>query len=283
MDYTEKVKLILRIVKIVSKIKPIRQFLNKTHFISIESRFNLGILNLDYTYAYLVLEAARAAKSLGIKKISIIEFGVAGGNGLIALEKISSQVESQMGISIDIYGFDTGTGLPSISDFRDLPYVWQEGHFPMDVDLLKSRLTKAQLILGNISETIPSFISEYNPAPIAAISFDLDLYTSTRDSFKLLESHEKYFLPRVLCYFDDILGGPLELYNEFTGERLAINEFNLNSSERKICPVTYLEKLNRELNNRNVLLHSLYSFHIFSHSMYNKHLSLELGDGLYLR
>lgn len=276
-------KIILRLIQLISKINSIKSFLNSTNLISFEARFNLGILNVSYTYSYLVMEAAKAANNLGIKRISIIEFGVAGGNGLIGLEKISAQVEKQTGVSIDLYGFDTGIGLPSVSDFRDLPYVWQQGHFPMDIDLLKSRLTRAKLILGNISDTIPNFITEYNPAPIAAISFDLDLYTSTRDALKLLESHENYFLPRVLCYFDDILGGPLELYNEFTGERLAINEFNKNLSNRKICPVTYLENFNRGFHTRNVFLHSIYSFHIFNHSMYNKYLSVELGNGISLR
>jgi hypothetical protein len=276
-------KIIERTIQLIAKNSFLNWFLNKTDFMSFEAKYNLGILNNNYTYAHLVFEAAKAAKSLGINRISIIEFGVAGGNGLIQFEDISTKVEKYTGVSIDVFGFDTGTGLPEVTDYRDLPYVWQGGHFPMDIELLKTKLRKAKLVLRNISETLENFIEDLNPAPIAAISFDLDLYSSTSDAFKLLESHDKYFLPRVLCYFDDISGGNVELYNEYTGERLAINEFNANSNSRKICPVTYLERVNRNYYRSGILLHSIYSFHIFNHPMYNNYLSLELGNGLGLK
>jgi len=262
-----QMKVIIRIFQLLAKINFLKRFLNKINFLSFEAKYNLGILNYKYAYVHLVLEAAKAAKNLGIKRISIIEFGVAGGNGLIQFENISIQVEKYTGVSIDVIGFDTGTGLPEVTDYRDLPYVWQQGNYPMDIQLLKSKLTKAKLVLGNISETLDNFIEDYDPAPIAAISFDLDLYSSTRDAFKLLESNERFFLPRVLCYFDDILGSGLELFNEYTGERLAINEFNANSKNRKICPVN-LEMINFYFRGKNILLHSIYSFHIFNHSRY---------------
>jgi len=270
-------------IRQMARISIFKKLLNKSNFLSFEAKYNLGILNNNYIYAHLVFEAAKAAMNLGIKRITVIEFGVAGGNGLVQLEDIGIKVERYTGVSIDVIGFDTGTGLPEITDYRDLPYVWQSGQYPMDIQLLKSRLEKANLVLGNISETLENFIVDFNPAPIAAISFDLDLYSSAKDALKLLQSHEKYFLPRVLCYFDDIMGGNLELYNEYTGERLAINEFNLDSKDRKLCPVTYLEKINRDFLNKGILFHSIYSFHIFNHSMYNNYLSIELGTGLELK
>ena len=276
-------RILERTIQLVAKNDFFKEIFNKTNFLSFEAKYNLGILNKNYTYAHLVFEAAKAANALGMKRISIIEFGVAGGNGLIQLEDISIMVEQYTGVSIDVIGFDTGTGLPEITDYRDLPYVWQMGHYPMDIQLLKSKLTKAKLVLGNISETLETFVEDINPAPIAAISFDLDLYSSTKDAFKLLESHERFFLPRVLCYFDDISGTNLELFNEYTGERLAINEFNAHSVSRKMCPVTYLEAINRNFQRRNVYFHSIYSFHIFDHSMYNNFLALENGNGLELR
>lgn len=272
-----------KVIQLISKNSFLRQLLNKTSFLSFEAKYNLGVLNNNYIYSHLVFEAAKSAKSLGVNRISIIEFGVAGGNGLIQFEDISTKVEKYTGVSIDVFGFDTGAGLPEVNDYRDLPYVWQGGHYRMDIQLLKTRLRKAKLILGNVSETLENFIKDFDPAPIAAISFDLDLYSSTRDAFNLLKSHNKYFLPRVLCYFDDILGSNLELYNEYTGERLAINEFNANSNSRKLCPVTYLEKLNRDFSGKNLYFHSIYSFHIFNHPMYNNYLSLELGNGLELK
>jgi hypothetical protein len=54
------------------------------------------------------LQGAHLAKALGIKRVSVIEFGVAGGNGLVALDRIAEKVEQALGIDIDVYGFDTG-------------------------------------------------------------------------------------------------------------------------------------------------------------------------------
>ena len=121
-------KVIIRIFQLLAKINFLKRFLNKINFLSFEAKYNLGILNYKYVYVHLVLEAAKAAKNLGIKRISIIEFGVAGGNGLIQFENISIQVEKYTGVSIDVIGFDTGTGLPEVTDYRDLPYVWQQGN-----------------------------------------------------------------------------------------------------------------------------------------------------------
>ena len=50
-------------------------------------------------YAYCCLHSALLAKKLGIKEISAIEFGVAKGNGLLALEKICSDVTQITGIN----------------------------------------------------------------------------------------------------------------------------------------------------------------------------------------
>ena len=38
----------------------------------------------------------------------MFEFGVAGGAGLVNLERIAELVEQKTGVGIDIYGFDTG-------------------------------------------------------------------------------------------------------------------------------------------------------------------------------
>jgi hypothetical protein len=43
-------------------------------------------------YAYGVFHAADLAKRLGVSAISVIEFGVAGGLGLLALENIAASI-----------------------------------------------------------------------------------------------------------------------------------------------------------------------------------------------
>jgi hypothetical protein len=51
---------------------------------------------------------------------------------------------------------------------------------------------------------------------------------------------ESRVLPRVLCYFDDIVGEDHVLQNDYVGELLAIREFNLDRTECKILPVSGL-------------------------------------------
>ena len=96
----------------------------------------------------------------------------------------------------------------------------------MDVDTLRKKLTRAKLVLGDVAETRKSFFHEFNPAPIGAILHDLDFYSSTHEALKLFDVDAKYFLPRVFMYFDDIKGNNTWLASEYTGELLAINEFN---------------------------------------------------------
>ena len=75
-------------------------------------------------YAYGTFHAAQQAKLLGLDGISVIEFGVDRGDGLLALESIAREVANYFGIRISVLGFDTGEGMPSPADYRDLPYVW---------------------------------------------------------------------------------------------------------------------------------------------------------------
>lgn len=172
-------------------------------------------------YVWGALCGTDLAVNLNLDKISLLEFGVAGGNGLVELENIATELEKMYDIEIEVYGFDTGTGLTKPKDYRDLPHLWSEGHYPMDVEKLKSRLKKASLILGDIENTIDDFIA-LNPAPIAFISFDMDMYTPTVTSFRIFEGDHGILLPRIHCYFDDIMGYS---YSDFNGERLAISEF----------------------------------------------------------
>ena len=193
-------------------------------------------------YAYCMYQAAVLARRLGITKISAVEFGVAGGNGLLTMEEHAHNIRSETGVEFELYGFDMGCGLPASCDNRDLPYRWNAGFYRMEQAELRATLRSARLILGPVRETIETFF-DLAPAPIGAIAFDLDYYTSTRDAFRLFEGQSKSFLPRVLCYFDDIIDSNDDLYgevtpeyyNDFSGERLAIREFNRDHPDRKIA------------------------------------------------
>lgn len=235
-----------------------------------EERLRMGAVERPH-YGYCVYNAAVLAKKLGYQRMSVLEFGVAGGNGLVNLEYHAQEISKLVTIDIDIYGFDTGGGLPEPADYRDLPYHWKKGFFRMDVAKLKARLKKAKLILGDIKDTSVDFFREYDPAPIGAIAYDVDFYSSTVAALKMLRAGDKYYLPRVFCYFDDTTGTEIELYNDYTGQRLAINEFNQAHDDMKIG-VPY------HLLTQNVVdswYHQIRVCHFFNHSRYNQFVSAE--------
>src|SRR5271169_5822551 len=102
-------------------------------------------------YAYCTLRAADKACRLGLRSVTVVEFGVAAGAGLLALCDISRRVSASTGIDINVVGFDTGKGLPAPSDYRDHPELYQSGDYPMDPARLRQRLgTNAKLILGDL-------------------------------------------------------------------------------------------------------------------------------------
>lgn len=221
-------------------------------------------------YSYGMYHAALQAKALGLDRISAIEFGVAGGNGLVDLEEIVDQITREIGITIDIYGFDAGSGMPKAVDYRDCPYIWQPGFFKLDQEKLEKRLKKSQLILGDVAETISPFIEKYKPAPVGFIAFDLDYYSSTVASFKLFDAGFDYFIPRVFCYFDDIIGDDWELHCKFTGELLAIEEFNQQHPDAKIAKIHGLAHKQFFPDRWNDMM---FVFHQFKHPLYNKHVN----------
>ena len=215
-------------------------------------RFPLGSVHLktEYdiwerpAYAYGVYSAALLAKALGQPSLTAIEFGVARGDGLVALERICHEIGAAFGIEITVAGFDTGQGNPKPADYRDLPYLWDEGFYAMDEAAVRSRLNGTKLVLGDVAETIDSFVREV-PNPIGFISFDLDYYSSTVQAFRVFEGAAATRLPRVFCYFDDILWPERAYYNEFTGEYLAINEFNEQHPRQKIARIPHLHHMRR--------------------------------------
>ena len=189
---------------------------------------------------------------------------------MLALERAAIKIETIIGVGIDVYGFDSGRGLPKPSDYRDLPNIFSEGAHSMNFEKLKVCLTKAELILGLVEETVPEFIAR-RLAPVGFISFDLDFYSSTRAAFQLLEADYAYLMPRIHCYFDDITGFS---FSEFTGMRLAISEFNQSHAMRKISPIFCLKHYLPEKYKETLWPNKLYMAHFFDHPFYAK------SDGL---
>ena len=229
----------------------------------------LELGSLDYAwYGYPLLHSAWLAKKLGYSRIAAIEFGVAGGNGLVALERHAERVRKETGVEVVVYGFDTGAGMPQPQDARDMPYLWQAGYFAMDENKLRARLTNAKLQLGEVKDTVGSFFDRESPPPIGFISFDLDYYSSTVAALQILESDPRYYLPRIACYFDDLAGGMMDAYSEYSGELLAIREFNDSHPEIKISQVPGLRLHGHSLPAQ--WQEKMYIAHRFAHPDYSK-------------
>jgi hypothetical protein len=186
--------------------------------------------------AYLagLLAAADQARRQGVDQMSAVEFGVASGDGLVALQTEAEAIELETGIRVRVFGFDTGSqGLPSlIGDYRDHPDWWRPGDFPMDEVALRARLTgRTTLVLGNVKDTVPTFFERYRPPPIGFVSVDLDLYSSTKDALQIFSRSDRSMLWHVPVYFDDI---EFLVNHKFAGELLAIDEFNRDTDSVKI-------------------------------------------------
>jgi len=186
--------------------------------------------------AYLtgLLAAASLAHHEGVSEIIAIEFGVAGGQGLIILQEEAEAIEHETGIRIKVFGFDSGGGLPEFTgDHRDHPDYWKQGDFPLDETSLRQKLSpRTRLILGEVKQTVPEFIERAQNAPIGFVSFDLDLYSSTVHALKIFNHPRKSMLKKVPLYFDDVMETLVS--HQFAGELLAIKEFNERDIKVKI-------------------------------------------------
>lgn len=222
-------------------------------------------------FGHCLLHAAKLARRLGHRRISAIEFGVAGGNGLVSLESHARHVERETGVETEIFGFDTGGGLPPPTDYRDMPYLFETGYFKMDVEKLKSRLSKAKLCLGPIEETVAGFVEREQPAPIGFICVDVDYYSSTVAALKILEASPQFLLPRVNCFLDDMAGDIDWAYNEFTGELLAVKEFNDTHPAIKIAPVRGLRHAKRHI--PQLWHEQVFVAHLFNHPDYARRIN----------
>lgn len=231
-------------------------------FGSYRAKINHDLI-IRQNHAYSILKCADYAKYSGLKTVSLLEFGVASGLGLLNMCKIAQNVSKSTGISFNIYGFDTGKGMPPAVDYRDHPDIYQEGDFPMNFDELRKAMpTNASLLIGDVSTTVESFISNLSlDEPIGYVVLDVDYYSSAREALKIfLDSEPGKYLPITLLYADDVA---LEQHNGWCGELLAINEFNADSKLRKIEHHAFFE--NSRIYRRAEWLKHIFFLHVLDH------------------
>lgn len=272
MRFEELLELAARPVPVRTML--IRRALRRWPVGSLEARLWAGAVNRP-GYTLCAWYAAREARALGYPAVSVVELGVAGGNGLVRLCELGQEIEKELGIRVEITGFDTAAGLPPSEDVRDAPYFWKAGLFEMNREALERRIAgRAQLVVGDVAETVASWTPRAD-APLGAVMFDLDLYSSTTRAMALLEKAQ--VLPRIYCYFDDIDSGPECALTERIGEREAIREFNAAPERAKeqdhLSPACIFDGRVTEPWHRKV-----YLYHRLRHPEYNQYVSIRAAQ-----
>jgi hypothetical protein len=110
-------------------------------------------------------------------------------------------------------------------------------------------------------------------APIGFISFDLDYYSSTSAAFQVFSAPDGTILPRVLCYFDDIISDGHQLHCDSVGELLAIREFNERvDSGHTLAPFGIMDA---KFVFSALWTQQLWIYHRFKHPDYNTYIGIE--------
>jgi len=193
----------------------------------------IGLVNRA-NYVYGMLRAADCAKYFGHKAVTVIEFGVASGAGLLNMVDLSEMIETETGIKFRVVGFDTGAGLPTVQGYKDHPEIWNPGDFAMEdrEGLMKKLNGRAEMIWGDIAETIKPFTAKLtSESPVGFISIDVDIYSATKSAFKVLDGAVEKYVPAISMYFDDV---SFFFANQWAGELAAISAFNADNELRKI-------------------------------------------------
>jgi len=202
-------------------------------FGSAEQREGYGVLARG-GYAYGLARAGRVARYFGKQQVTVCEFGVAGGAGLLAMISLAERLGREIGVEYRILGFDTGSGLPDVQGHKDHPELWSAGDFSMpDRDKLLAAVGgRARLVFGDIENTVDAFRESLTPeAPLGFVSVDVDIYSGSRSALRCLTGRPELYNPAVSMYFDDV---SFFFANRWCGELAAIGEFNESEPHRKI-------------------------------------------------
>lgn len=213
-------------------------------------------------YAFPLLFAADEAKRSGVTRITVLEFGVAAGAGLMNLCDLAARTTAATGVAIDVVGFDTGQGMPPAIDYRDMPEYFQEGDFPMDFEALRRALpAHGRLVIGPVRDTIPGFLDGVSPAaPIGFVAVDVDYYSSAVETLAILTGRADAYLPIVPVYLDDVA---MDGANPWNGELLAVAEFNAAQPLRKVAPFTLLRS--KRIFKNAQWIDRMYAAHVHDH------------------
>jgi len=212
-------------------------------------------------YAFGLNEAFRRVKKGKIRKILILEFGVASGAGLFNLHFIANRLSKIYNLDYEVIGFDTGKGMPPPTDYKDHPEKYNENDFP-PLNLSQNNLPKkTKIFYGDIKDTVHLIKNELGENnAIGFISIDVDYYSSTISCLESLKFESSSYLPSTIMYFDDVNNPD---HNEFCGQLLAIRDFNKANQNRKISKMTQLR--NWRYFKNALWLDQMYFLHVLDH------------------
>src|SRR5262245_11355073 len=168
---------------------------------SLRDRERWGLVRRP-NYAYGILRAADVATFSGQSAVTVCEFGVASGGGLLNMIEIADLVSRDTGVTVRVVGFDNGEGLPEPQGYKDHPEIWSGGDFRIeDRDgLLRRTEGKAEIIFGDVAETVRPFAAGLDPsAPLGFIAIDVDIYSAARSAFGASSSGPKSTVRRSAC------------------------------------------------------------------------------------
>ncbi len=214
-------------------------------------------------YAFGLKEAFRrvSLQKLNVKKILILEFGVASGTGLFNLQSIADRLSKIYNLDYEVIGFDTGKGMPKALDYRDHPEKYKVGDFPPLKLSEKNLPKKTKIFYGDIKNTVHLIKNELiENSVVGFISIDVDYYSSTISCLESLKFESFSYLPSTIIYFDDVNNPD---HNEFCGQLLAIREFNKANQFRKISKMTQLR--NWRYFKNALWLDQMYFLHVLDH------------------
>jgi hypothetical protein len=218
-------------------------------------------------YAFSLLKTAELALAQDLKSVTVIEFGVAAGAGLVNICDISQKITRLTGIEFKIFGFDSGKGMPPPRDHRDHPEIFSEGSYPL-IDrsaLMQALPENAKLILGDIQDTLPPFMAGLTASsPVGFVVIDVDYYWSAKECLKVFLGAANNYLPWTLVYLDDI---GFESANPSAGELLAVQEFNEENEMRKIHLFGGLR--HKRLFKHTSWFEQVYLLHVLDHGQRN--------------
>jgi hypothetical protein len=239
-------------------------------FVALFGNYKMRIacdLGVRQQYAFSLLKTAELALAQGLRSVTVIEFGVAAGAGLVNICEISRNITRLTGVDFEIFGFDSGTGMPPPRDHRDHPEIFSEGSFPL-IDrsaLMRALPHNARLILGDIEETLPSFIARLSAnSPVGFVVIDVDYYWSAKECLNVFLGAADKYLPWTLVYLDDV---GFESANPWAGELLAVREFNEENEMRKIHLFTGLR--HKRLFKHTSWFDQVYLLHVLDHARRN--------------